>query len=244
MQFGRPEKERNNLEAQLNKLKQNLSNIVNQTHEAVSIKEGYLLEIANLEDELLVKREELQQVVLSMDTTKKSVNDSKAALDKLEKLIQTATQSGQEKIRKIDQEVNKAMGELRDILRKIDQKSINHESLVENHKSEIKKYQKEESDAKLQAEKAEEVLEDIKSRIEEALNVLDDTYVYTDEVTKGLNQRQSAIELREKELIELGSQLSDREEAVARKEADLKVYENRVAKQYTEAFPNRKLILT
>lgn len=243
MQKGRQEKERDNLEAQLLKLRANTARAVQQIHDVVELKEGYLLEIKNLDNELSDKKSQLNQAVLSVE--KLNVERDSLLTDISDLDIQKTNL-----LEFIDREKNKAEGEInsrQSLIANLDnqamQKKEQHYRHMESLEKETEAKLKEKQEVEEGISGAKVVLEDIKDQIEDGLAIIDDAHTYAEHVTQQANDKIGGIQAREENLIKKDESLKLRAKLLDQREADLKVYERRVIRAYEQTFPGRKAVL-
>jgi len=242
-QLSRPEIQVNNLEAQLKKLKEATARAVKQTHDAVEVKEGYLLEIANLESELSEKRDEKGRVVSAISQLEAKVVQVQQGLEAVKDDSKKRTEKLEESVRAFDVKITDKRNEYEQIKERIavlKEKTASDFAVTDKALAEkTAALEKLESDIA----EGEKVLEGLKEQIEEALQILDHTHAYVDQLQEGLAEKQEELDDRESKLLEMNRVLKQREKALDQKEKDLKVYEERVRKQYKKAFPERKMLL-
>lgn len=243
MQQSRQEIEKNNLEALLPKLRLRKEQAVAQTYEAVELKEGYLLEVENLENELAEKRDTLSEVLSSIRTRKEQIAKlddtltdmlSEAQNDALRRLNQLEVLDIQIKDRKAERSsLEKEIDSLESIIPVIQEQVDNNKELAQERIDQF----------------AEEI-ETKRSELEEVSEVVESAIVKMDELTterinleEEINEAKERIATREEELHKIASDYEEKETNLARQAKDILIIKRRLKREYESVFPKRKLTI-
>lgn len=243
MQLKPKEIEKNTLEAKIKKLKLLQANAVQAVRETVELKEGYLLEIENLENEISEKKKQLSGVV-------SSIFEKKAELIAVESKIKKMQQESLDFITKKKLQVDSLE---KTIQNKTDEKNNIGEIL------EINTIILNNNNQNIQSKKdsSQEIIKQIgletKEKKSELNNILVTIKSKTDELVKVENRlataqtsfkkREEAIKQREEELLLISNSHNEREKRINTQEADIRVIKRRLKREYEKVFPGRKLTI-
>lgn len=241
MQKNRQEIEVNNLEAQLSKLKGQKARAIQQTRDAVELKEGYLLEVENLDKELTEKKESLSQALSLLGDTEKKQSLVEEAIK------QISEQSA------LEQDADlKYLGDLNITIedRAVEVTNLNNE--IAAIESIIPFIQNTVEEAQATADKEiEQIQKNIDFKVKEYkvnTSLLEIAIVaYSDLVSESaafeeeLKNKQKDIKVREEDLKLIAEDYISREKKLKIREADIKVIVKRIEKKYKELYPNLTL---
>ena len=241
MQQSRQEIEKNNLEAQLSKLKTRTALAVEQTREAVELKEGYLLEVENLENELAEKKQELSEVLSSISTRKKQLEVTENAITEMITKSQADADRRGEVISTLDIAIRDKEAEKGALEKEID----SLESIIPVIQEQV------DNNEKLAYERIDQLADEIATKQDELKKLsegVSDAIVKLDELTTErinleteINDAKNRIAAREEELHTIAEEHKERGRELDRKEADFRVIGRRLKREYESVFPNRKL---
>ncbi|MCA9360081.1 hypothetical protein KC850_03525 [Candidatus Kaiserbacteria bacterium] len=241
MQQSRQEIEKNNLEAQLSKLKTRTALAVEQTREAVELKEGYLLEVENLENELAEKKQELSEVLSSISTRKKQLEVTENAITEMITKSQADADRRGEVISTLDIAIRDKEAEKGALEKEID----SLESIIPVIQEQV------DNNEKLAYERIDQLADEIATKQDELKKLsegVSDAIVKLDELTtERINleteivDAKNRIAAREEELHTIAEEHKERGRELDRKEADFRVIGRRLKREYESVFPNRKL---
>lgn len=243
MQKTRQEIEHNNLEAQLSKLKVQRSNAVQQTRDAVELKEGYLLEVQNLEKELAESTTELSQVLSSIQTRKDQLSLLEDSIEEASSEAENAILGRFDKIDELDIKINDKVVSLSNIRKEIDTLEsiipVIQEQVENNKELAQKSQQRIDVETEQKREELDEITETLSSAIDAYSELISESVIFDGEMAK----EREKIETRESDLIAISEDYSKRTIALKQREADIAVIARRTAKKYKEVYPERKLKL-
>lgn len=243
MQTSHQERQINNLGAQLVKLRAATAKAVAAAHEAVEIKEGYILEVANLEKEVTDKTEELNRVqdqlrasktahrlILSSTEAlqKQSATEQDIATAELKKAV-TKTEEKQNYISVLDNSVTKEQEKLNLVQKKLSEILLTKKNNIEALNKKIVAREQELKDLE---EKAAEVLSDI-----------NDSYSIIEKEREQLDKDLADSQKEMQKIQEAAKKIESREKALSVREEDIAVIARRITKKYEEEFPGRKLTI-
>lgn len=231
------------LEAKILKLK-SLKQIAEEgVRDAIELKEGYLLEIDNLENELTEKNQELSEVLSAISLKREELLlISKRILQVIESL-NNKVEDKKEELHRIEQSV-KEQQLLKSNLSRMNS-SVSKDFFVLKDQLEQKEEKTAAEIETIQEQKNQEIetllqLQENKDKANTQLNQLVKEIKSKED---GFKQREEAIKQKEEELKQLSKQNKEIEQNLTILSADLNIIKRRIKKKYEELFPGRKLTI-
>lgn len=243
MQKSQKEIQVDNLEAQLTKLKQHVARAVKNAHDAVEVKEGYILEVENLENEISEKQLELSQILSDIkraESRAQSVNEniSEARAD-----LENILKSREEIISTFKKEVSGLESDVE--VGKKEVKRIEKQIAFEQNRFEENKpvFQKEIDRLNKQIELRRSAISEYDDSIADRAMLLDTILNETIAAQKEAEKTRIKLKARETELEKIAESNNKLKSELDTRKKDIDVISRRIKKKYEEEFPGRKIKL-
>ena len=227
-----------NFKAHYNVVKGKLDQITQNINDAIELKEGYLLEIDNLEDDISTKQNQLLGLRRALSETKIAQEEAE---DKTSEAIEEAeeVESKHAETLLMMQTVHKELEQEAALLKKHIAELASIETMMqEGHKLNEERFISRLRNLKQEIEGKKSVLDDLEAKVSSLNDEADDLQSYMEAVKERQDIRSTAIENREKELKEISDDFNHRTKKLQIREADILVIKRRIEKEYKKLHPN------